>query len=131
MKSDHQYKRRTYDEAKALAMAEVRAQIRDNLPPEVLDEMRGSAIEGGGSVLEGWAPIFGTEPDRRMHYEFCVYRPSDEHPYISKYYFRVLASRDRSEDRVWIMWQPPVPEYPALPERPPEHLPEGNVILHD
>jgi hypothetical protein len=131
MKSAHQYKRRTYDEARTLAMTAVREQIRAHLPPETIEEMRGSAIEGGGSVLDGWEAILGSEPDRRMHYEFCVYQPSDKHPFISKYYFRALASRDRTEDRVWIMWQPPMPDYPQPPEPPRQELPEGYVLIHD
>lgn len=118
MKPAHPYKRRTYDEARVLAMAAAREQILSQLPPDTIEEMRGVAIESGGSVLNGWESIVGTEPDCRMHYEFQVYQPSDQHPYVAKYYFRALVSRDRLIDRVWFMWLPAVPDYPVLSSPP-------------
>jgi hypothetical protein len=133
MKGTHHYKRRTYDEARELAMAAVRDQIRDHLPASIIEEMRGVAIQtgGGGPGIDDWTSLVGSLPDPRMHYEFQVYEPSDEHPYIKRYFFRALASRDRAVDAVWIMWLPPVPEYPPLPSEPKHDIPEGNVLLHD
>lgn len=111
-------------------MSAVRVRIRDHLPSSVIDEMRGVALQGGGSVGAGWEAIVGSQPDRRMHYEFDLYEPDSEHPYIKRYFLRALVSRDRSIDKVWIMWQPPVPHYEPLPPQPERPIPEGCIQLH-
>jgi hypothetical protein len=130
MNGAHQYKRRTYDEARELAMSAVRDRIRDHLPSSLIEEMRGVAIQGGGSVGADWGQIIGAPPDRRMHYEFNLYEPDSEHPYIKRYFLRALVSRDRAIDSVWIIWQPPLPYYEPLPPQPERQIPEGYVRLH-
>ncbi len=107
----HQYKRRTYDEAEKLAHDRFRAEVRDHLTDEEIEEMRTKGTVGGGSFGVDWLSELGTEPDKRLHYEYQVYLPSDECPYIEKYYARILVTRDRDSDGVWIKWKPPVLEY--------------------
>lgn len=111
-------------------MSAVRDRIRDHLPSSVIEEMRGVAIQGGGSVGADWGQIIGAPPDRRMHYEFNLYEPDSEHPYIKRYFLRALVSRDRAIDSVWIIWQPPLPYYEPLPPQPERQIPEGYVRLH-
>jgi uncharacterized protein YciU (UPF0263 family) len=105
------YKRRTFDEAEALARQAFRASAKDYLTEADLSEMAQSCATGGGSPGTDWQPDTGFEPDIRLFYEFQVYRPSNECPYITKYYARILVSRDRASEAVWIKWRPPVPKY--------------------
>lgn len=107
----HQYNRRTYDEAMELAQRRFRAEVRDHLTAEEIEEMRAKGTVSGGSFGDDWTSELGAEPDKRFHYEYRVYLPSDECPYIEKYYARILVTRARDSDDVWIKWKPPVPEY--------------------
>src|SRR5678816_2131521 len=107
----HQYRRRTFDEARALALASVRSLAPGHLTDEEIQEMRKHGMLTGGSVGDGWEALVGHVPEERMYYEFQLYLPSSECPYIGKYFARVLVTRDRESDAVHILWRPPVPEY--------------------
>jgi uncharacterized protein YciU (UPF0263 family) len=107
----HQYKRRTYDEAMELAQERFRADAKTHLTDVEIEELRTKGTVAGGSFGDDWASELGGEPDKRIHYEYQVYLPSEECPYIERYYARILVSRDRDSDGVWIKWKPPVPEY--------------------
>ena len=107
----HQYKRRTLDEAKALALASYRTLAPSHLTSEEIEEMREHGALSGGCIGDGWEALIGHIPEDRMYYEFQLYRPSSECPYIAKYFARVLVTRDRASEAVHILWRPPVPEY--------------------
>lgn len=51
------------------------------------------------------------KPDPRLFYEVMLYRPSEECPHIEKYFARILVSRDRATESVWIKSKPTVPPY--------------------
>jgi uncharacterized protein YciU (UPF0263 family) len=107
----HQYKRRTYDEAVALAQQAFRASAKDHLSEDELREMVEHGTMTGGSFGDDWEADTGFKPDTRLFYEIQLYRPSNECPYIEKYFARLLVSRDRATEAVWIKWKPPVPPY--------------------
>jgi len=110
----HQYKRRTYDEAKQLALECFRSKIDDNLTAFEIKEMKSKGTVTGGSFGRDWIEEFGSEPETRLHYELQIYLPSDLDPYIEKYYARILVTRDRESEGVWIKWKPAVPDFEAL-----------------
>ena len=107
----HQYQRRTFDEAQALALTSYRSLASEHLSSDEIQEMREHGTLTGGSVGDGWEALVGHVPEERMYYEFQLYRPSPECPYIEKYYARILVTRDRASEAVHILWRPPVPEY--------------------
>lgn len=131
MKEPHQYKRRTFDEAQKLAEFAFRTSARAHLSEDELEEVRQCASQSGGTNSKGWTSVLGYEPEQRMHYEYRIYKPSTKHPYIEKYFTRILVPRDRSSDATWIMWKPPVEEYPDYQEPPLAEPPDGWVRLHD
>lgn len=94
-----------------LAQDRFRSEVRDYLADEEIEEFRGNGTILGGSIVDDWTSELGSEPDERLHYEYQFYRPSDECPYVEKYYARILVTRDRASEAVWIKWKPPVPEY--------------------
>jgi uncharacterized protein YciU (UPF0263 family) len=106
--SVHQYKRRTYDEAKEIARLTFRAQVAERLPPSELEALRSKAAVIGGSVGKNWESLLGHIPDERMHYEFQVLelpeRCGEPSP---KLYARILVSRDRQSDLCVVWWSPP------------------------
>ena len=110
----HQYKRRTFDEAVTLAQQAFRAAAKDYLSEDELREMVEHGTMTGGSFGDDWEADTGFEPDGRLFYELQLYRPSNECPYIDKYFARILVSRNRSIDSVWIKSNPPVPPYNGL-----------------
>lgn len=99
------------DEARALALEACRVLAPEHLSSDELLEMRTHGRFDGGSVRDGWEPLLGATPDKRMYYEFSLYRPSPKCPYIDKYFARILVTRDRTSEAVHILWRPPVPEY--------------------
>lgn len=107
----HQYRRRTLDEAMALAKSAFRAHASAHLTADELQEMQDHGLSSGGIIGDDWETVLGYAPDERMHYEFEVYRPSEECPYVAKIFARILVTRDRASDAVHIVWHPPVPEY--------------------
>jgi uncharacterized protein YciU (UPF0263 family) len=107
----HQYKRRTLDEALALAQDAFRATAKDHLSDDELREMAEHGTHTEGSFGDDWEAETGFRPDAKLFYEVQLYRASKECPYIEKYYARILVSRDRSSHGVWIKWKPPVPPY--------------------
>jgi uncharacterized protein YciU (UPF0263 family) len=106
------YKRRKLDEARDLALRVAREQAPQHLSGEELEELR---AKGSINCLSGptgdWASITGFEPDPRLHYEVQLYLPSSKCPWIEKFYARILVTRDRNSESVWIIWKPPVPAY--------------------
>src|SRR5436190_24099630 len=107
----HQYKRRTFDEAQSLAWTSYRSLAPDHLTSDEILEMREHGTLTGGTFGDGWQALVGHLPEERMYYEFQLYRPSSECPYIEKYFARILVTRDRASEVVHILWRPPVPEY--------------------
>ena len=110
----HQYKRRTLDEAAQLAKERFHAEVHRYFTHEEVEEMR---LYGTVSTLikksfvDDWSEELGCLLDAQLYYEYQLYLPSKECPYIAKYYARTLVSRDRNSSEVWIKWKPPVPEY--------------------
>ncbi|PWU22141.1 MAG: hypothetical protein C5B50_00135 [Verrucomicrobia bacterium] len=92
-------------------MASYRSLASDHLSSEEVQEMREHGTLSGGSIGDGWEALLGGVPEERMYYEFQLYRPSRECPYIEKYFARILVTRDRASGAVHILWRPPVPEY--------------------
>ena len=72
----HQYKRRTYDEAMELAQARFRAEVRDYLTDEEIEEMRTKGTVTGGSFGDDWVLELGDGPDKRLHYCLLYTSPS-------------------------------------------------------
>jgi uncharacterized protein YciU (UPF0263 family) len=107
----HQYKRRTFDEAQALALRSFRSLAPEQLTADELQEMREHGTIAGGSIGDGWESLVGHAPEEGSYYEFQLYRPSTECPYIEKYFARILVTRDLASEAVHILWRPPVPEY--------------------
>ena len=105
----HQYKRRTFDEAVTLSQRAFRAAAKDHLSEAELNELVEYGTMAGGSFGDDWEAETGFKPDARLYYELQLYRPSMEPPYVSKYFARILVSRDRSSEAVWIKWRPAVP----------------------
>lgn len=111
MKNPHQYRRRTFDEALELAKLRFRAEVTEHLSQEEIEELRTKGTISGGSFAGDWVAELGEEPDKNLYYEIQVYQPSEECPYIARYFARILVARDRCSQGVWIKWRPPVPEY--------------------
>jgi uncharacterized protein YciU (UPF0263 family) len=111
MKGPHQYRRRTIDEATELAKIRFQAEVSAHFNQEEIEEIRIKGAIGSGSAKKDWVAELGKEPERNLYYEIQVYEPSKECPYISRYFARILVSRDRVGEGVWIKWKPPVPEY--------------------
>lgn len=107
----HKYKRRVYDEAMEVAREYFRDNARMHLTPTECEELRTDSMVTGGSIGDDWLEEVGSLPDSRLFYEFQVYRPCDQHPYLSKYYARILVPRDRDSQTVWVKWKPPLLEH--------------------
>jgi uncharacterized protein YciU (UPF0263 family) len=102
---DHKYKRRTYDEAQELSRLALIDVVSENLTENEINEMQLFGALTGGSIGNGWEEIAGFKPDNRMFYEYQIYKPSETHPYIEKYYVRMLVPRDRELNKVYFMWR--------------------------
>ena len=111
MKSPHQYRQRTYDEALELARVRFSEEAAEHLSPDEIEEFRTKGTISGGTFADDWTADIGVEPEKNQYYEIQVYQPAEECPYITRYFARVLVSRDRRSEGVWIKWKPPVPEY--------------------
>ena len=111
MKSPHQYRRRTYDEALELARLRFSAEAAEHLSPDEIEDLRTKGTISGGTFAEDWAGELGEEPVKGLYYEIQLYQPADECPYITRYFARILVPRNRGSEVVWIKWKPPVPEY--------------------
>ena len=106
-----QYKRRTFDEARELALSSFRSLAPQHFSSDELEEVRQRGMFTGGTIGDGWEGLLGHAPEERMYYEFQLYLPSPQCPYIEKCFARILVTRDRASDAVHILWRPPVPEY--------------------
>lgn len=109
-KMTHQYTRRTYDEAQELAQALFRDEVKNHFSEEEIAELktRGTVTGGVGGFTE-WTEHLGYTPDRRLHYDYTVYIPSHERPYVERIYAMILVSRDRSKGIVSVRWKPNAP----------------------
>jgi uncharacterized protein YciU (UPF0263 family) len=107
----HQYKRRVYDEAMEVAREHFRDSVQEHLSSTEIEELRTDSRVTGGSIGGDWIEEVGFQPDPRLFYEFQVYQPREEHPYISKCYARILVPRDRDSQAVWVKWKPPLLEH--------------------
>jgi len=99
----------------AVRVSTIRARASAHLTADELQEMQDHGLSSGGIIGGDWESVLGYAPDERMHYEFEVYRPSEECPYVAKIFARILATRNRASDAVRIVWRPPVLEYDGLP----------------
>jgi len=73
----HQYKRRTYDEAMEIAQKAFQNEVHHSLNEDEIKEVREFSATGGGSMIrDGWSAIIGYEPERRLHYEIQIIKPS-------------------------------------------------------
>jgi uncharacterized protein YciU (UPF0263 family) len=109
---EHQYKRRTYDEAVELAKSAFRESVEKILTKEEVDEIRESCeLTGGNPKAEEWATILGFLPDEKSYYEIELYKRSDECPYIEKSYVKILVPRNREIEECYFIWKPRVLEY--------------------
>ena len=105
----HKYVRRTYDEAVELAKATFRDRAKQYLSVDDLEEMRRVGAQMGGSPGDGWDEELGYEACERDYYEVQLYRPSEEWPYITRIYVRMLIPRNRASTEIHFKWLPPVP----------------------
>ncbi len=104
----YQYKKRTYDEAQALAQASFKEIVGAHLTEAELSEMLSSGLLTGGTPGEDWELTVGFSPTDRSHYEIQIYKPSESPPYIEKSFVRMLVPRDRTDEVVHFKWRPPV-----------------------
>lgn len=104
----HQYKRRTMDEAQELARLRFRSEAAAHLTAEEIDEVGRHALLTSGDPSEGWEAHVGFRPDIHGYYQFEIYKPADEHPYVEKVYARILVGRDRADEFCAILWRPPI-----------------------
>ena len=111
MKSPHQYRQRTYDEALELARLRFTAEAAEHLSSDDIEEFRSNGTISGGTFADDWAAEVGDEPVKGLYYEVQLYQPADECPYITRYFARILVTRNRESEEVWIKWKPSVPEY--------------------
>lgn len=107
----HQYARRTFDEAVELAKAAFRATAEQNLSAADLEELQRFGAKTGGTPKDGWNEVLGHEPMEKDYYEVELYKPSEERPYVSRIYVRMLVPRNRSSTDIHFKWLPPVPSY--------------------
>ena len=103
----HQYKRRTYDEAQELAQALFRDEVKGHFSTEEIADLqvRGT-VSGGIGGFDEWTEHLGYTPDRHLHYDYTVYIPAEERPYVERIYATILVSRDRAKGVVSIRWKP-------------------------
>lgn len=103
------YKRRTFDEAMAIAMKRFDAEARQHLNFEQYEYCLTKACLGGGSIDPAWTDRLGYKPEERLHYEVSIHDwaeselPGSPPP---KCWVRILVSRDRSSDFCEIWWLP-------------------------
>lgn len=105
---NHNYARRTFDEAKELARLSFLAVAADHLTPAELDELGAHGLLTGGTPGSDWELIIGVVPTEHLFYELQIYKPSDVKPYAEKSYVRMLVPRNRSLENVQFMWRPPI-----------------------
>ena len=120
----HQYKRRTYDEAMELAQEAFRSGAPSHLTAEEIEELGIKGTVSGGSFGADWATEVGADPDKNLHYEYQVYLPALERPYVEKYCARILVTRDRQSKDVWIKWKPPLSAIEAIKQQNQEAEPQ-------
>ena len=65
----------------------------------------------GGTFSEVWSEIVGYPIQEDLFYEYHLYKPSEECPYIEKSYVKILAPRDRKFKTCYFLWKPPVEKY--------------------
>ena len=102
----HQYRQRTYDEATELAQAAFKAMVKEHLTVSEIEEMAQTGRLTSGTIGSDWEVLLGCSVNPRTHYEFEIYKPKDEKPYIDKSFVRMLVPRNRSKDKVTFMWRP-------------------------
>ena len=107
----HQYKRRTTSEAEVLAQNLFRTHARQHLTDDELEEFRLSGLVSSGTPGPQWESIVGRPVSEREFYEFEVYKPSAECPYVEKIYAVILVSRDRSTESCYVQWRPEIEKY--------------------
>jgi uncharacterized protein YciU (UPF0263 family) len=106
----HQYTRRTYDEAQELAQALFRVEANDHFSgDEIADLKARGTVSGGTGGFDEWTEHLGFTPDKRLHYDYMVYIPAEERPYVERIYAQILVSRDRSKGIVAVRWKPANP----------------------
>lgn len=99
------------DEAKVLAQNLFRSQADEHLTKEELEEFFNSGTVGSGSPKHKWEGIVGWPVTDREFYEYQLYKPSNECPYVEKIYAVILVSRSRENEGCYVQWKPPVEPY--------------------
>jgi len=113
------YKRRTFDEAKEIAMVRFHAEARDHLSFEQYEHCLTEACLYGGAPSEGWRDRLGHAPDPRLHYEIgiCDWAKVGGGP-SPRQWVRILVSRDRQNDLCMTWWESPtLAEQDAAPDQ--------------
>ena len=101
-----QYKKRTLEEAEEIAQEHFRAAVKDNLSENLIQELESDGIRSSGYPSSQWQNVLGYIPDKKMHYEFILYKPSASIPFAEKLYARILVSRNRDSEFCKIVWLP-------------------------
>src|SRR5262245_30270930 len=101
------HKRRTLDEAAAIAGALFADQLPDRLTSEEINDLKVNGSFGGGPVRQEDFEAFGIPPDPRMYYffEWALLAPKCGAP-SPKVYAVALVSRDRASEFCKILWKP-------------------------
>ncbi len=96
------------DEAAVLAQNLFRSQAARYLSEEEIEEVRKSGTVASGTPTRRWEAIIGRPAVEREFYEYQVYKPSDQCPYVEKIYAVFLVSRNRENEDCYVQWKPAV-----------------------
>jgi hypothetical protein len=109
------YKRRTFDEAKEIAMERLLAEAPDHLTFEQFRHCLTEACLYGGGPSEGWRDRLGYVPDPHLHYEIgmCEWAEFEGGP-SPRHWVRILVSRDRGSDLCVTWWEPSADAEPGV-----------------
>ena len=101
------HKRRTFDEAAAMAGALFAGQFPDRLTAQEIKDLKENGSFGGGPVRQGDFEAFGIPPDPRMYYffEWALLAPTCGAP-SPKVFAVALVSRDRTSEFCKLIWKP-------------------------
>lgn len=72
MSDSPKYKRRTFDECKAMALGRFKAEAQTHLSPADYEHCLKEACLNGGGPRPGWRNRLGFDPEERMHYELRI-----------------------------------------------------------
>lgn len=101
------YKRRTFDECREIALNEFASNARGKLSLQQFEYCITRACLSGSSPYDGWSEHIGYEPERRMHFEITIADWLEDHlnPKAEpRVWVRIIVSRDRLSNFCHIIW---------------------------